>query len=80
MAQIRNSGTGACSSRGTNGDLIVKIRIDPSSGRRWEDGKLVQDVPVPYSALMLGGKVQIAANGKWKLSVAKNNLHGERRG
>ena len=74
-------GQGHAHPRGTNGDLIVKIRIDPGSGRRWEDGKLVQDVPVPYSTLMLGGKVQITTpNGKsGNLSVAKNSLPGERR-
>lgn len=74
-------GQGHAHPRGENGDLIVKVRIDPGNGRRWEDGKLVQEVPIPYSMLALGGKVHITTpNGKsGKLSVAKNSNPGERR-
>ena len=42
-----------------SGDLIITLRVDAEEGRRWEDDKLVQEVPIPYSTLMLGGSVRI---------------------
>ena len=45
--------------RGKSGDLILTIRIDAEEGRRWEGGRLIQTVKVPYSTLILGGKCDI---------------------
>ncbi len=42
-----------------SGDLIITLRVDAEEGRRWEDDKLVQEVLIPYSTLMLGGSVRI---------------------
>ena len=44
---------------GERGDVVVTVRIDAGEEYRWEDEVLVQDVPVPYSVLMLGGKVKV---------------------
>ena len=66
---------------GERGDVIVTVRIDAGEAYRWEDDQLIQEVPVPYSVLMLGGKVEVRLpSGKvGKLSVAANTLVGDRR-
>ena len=44
---------------GKTGDLIINIRLDAEDGRRWENGRLIQEVPINYTTLLLGGNVQI---------------------
>jgi DnaJ-class molecular chaperone len=67
--------------QGTPGDLHVTIRIDAGEGRRWENGILVQEIAIPFSTMMLGGKVKIELpNGKsGLLKVAENSQSGGRR-
>ena len=67
--------------QGTPGDLHVTIRIDAGEGRRWENGILVQEIAIPFSTMMLGGKVKIELpNGKsGLLKVAENSQSGDRR-
>jgi DnaJ-class molecular chaperone len=67
--------------QGTPGDLHVTIRIDAGEGRRWENGILVQEIAIPFSTMMLGGKVRIELpNGKsGLLKVAENSQSGDRR-
>ena len=67
--------------QGTSGDLHVTIRIDAGEGRRWENGILIQEIAIPFSTMMLGGKVKIELpNGKSGLfKVAENSQPGDRR-
>ncbi|MFL2950749.1 MAG: DnaJ domain-containing protein [Candidatus Thalassarchaeaceae archaeon] len=67
--------------QGTPGDLHVTIRIDAGEGRRWENGILIQEIAIPFSTMMLGGKVKIELpNGKsGLLKVAENSQPGDRR-
>ena len=67
--------------QGSSGDLHVTIRIDAGEGRRWENGILIQEIAIPFSTMMLGGKVKIELpNGKsGLLKVAENSQPGDRR-
>ena len=66
---------------GERGDVVVTVRIDAGEEYRWEDEVLVQDVPVPYSVLMLGGKVKVRLpSGKeGRLTVEPFTQLGDRR-
>ena len=66
---------------GERGDVVVTVRIDAGEEYRWEDEVLVQDVPVPYSVLMLGGKVKVRLpSGKeGRLTVEPFTQVGDRR-
>ena len=66
---------------GERGDVLVTVRIDAGEHCRWEDDVLIQDVPVPYSTLMLGGKVKVRLpSGKeGRLNVAPLSQIGDRR-
>ncbi|RJU91608.1 MAG: J domain-containing protein [Candidatus Poseidoniales archaeon] len=66
---------------GQRGDVVVTVRISMGEMCRWEGNQLVQDVPVPYSVLVMGGKVSVRLpSGKvGKLSVAANTEVGDRR-
>ena len=54
---------------GPPGDLTVSLRIDAEEGRRWEGDHLVQEVPVDYSTLMLGGEVRVLTPAGKMVSV-----------
>ena len=77
----RLKGQGNEHPQGTAGDLHVTFRIDAGEGRRWENGILIQQVSIPYSTMMLGGKVKVnLPSGKSRLlSVAGNSQPGDRR-
>ncbi|MGB0490454.1 MAG: DnaJ domain-containing protein [Candidatus Poseidoniaceae archaeon] len=66
---------------GATGDAIVTLRIDPGEDRRWEEGRLVQSVQVPYSTLVLGGKVEVTLpDGRaGRLTVPEGSMVGDRR-
>ena len=66
---------------GERGDVVVTVRIDAGEECRWEDGVLVQDVPVPYSVMMLGGKVKVRLpSGKeGRLTIEPFSQVGDRR-
>jgi DnaJ-class molecular chaperone len=66
---------------GERGDVVVMVRVDAGEACRWEGETLIQDVPVPYSTLMLGGKVSVRLpSGKvGKLSVDPGTQVGDRR-
>lgn len=66
---------------GQRGDVVVTVRIDMGELCRWEGDQLVQDVPVPYSVLVMGGKVSVRLpSGKvGNLSVAAHTEVGDRR-
>ena len=66
---------------GERGDVVVTVRIDAGEEYRWEDEVLVQDVPVPYSLLILGGKVKVRLpSGKeGRLTVEPFTQVGDRR-
>ena len=66
---------------GERGDVVVTVRIDAGEAYRWEGDQLVQEVPVPYSVMMLGGKVSVKLlSGKTgKLSVDAMTQVGDRR-
>ena len=66
---------------GERGDVVVTVRIDAGEAYRWEDDQLVQEVPVPYSVMMLGGKVSVKLlSGKTgNLSVPALTQVGDRR-
>ncbi|MAF93891.1 hypothetical protein CMO85_04425 [Candidatus Woesearchaeota archaeon] len=66
---------------GERGDVVVTVRIDAGEAYRWEGDQLVQEVPVPYSVMMLGGKVSVKLlSGKTgNLSVPALTQVGDRR-
>ena len=66
---------------GESGDLLITVRLDAEEGRRWEDGRLVQEVRIPYSMLSLGGKVRITTpSGKrLQIEIPKGTRIGDRR-
>ncbi len=66
---------------GERGDVVVTVRIDAGEHFRWEGDQLVQEVPVPYSVMMLGGKVSVELlSGKTgNLSVDPMTQVGDRR-
>jgi curved DNA-binding protein len=78
---MRLSGMGHEHLHGKPGDVKLTIRIDAGEGRRWEDGALVQEVEVPFSTLVLGGKVKITTpEGKTgNLAIPENSRIGDRR-
>ena len=80
-ASKRLKGQGNEHPQGTAGDLHVTFRIDAGEGRHWENGVLIQQVSIPYSTMMLGGKVKVnLPSGKsGLLSVAENSQPGDRR-
>ena len=65
---------------GVPGDLIIRIKIDPGQGCRWEQGRIVQSVEIQYSTLILGGKVNVQLpNGmKARVTIPENSLIGDR--
>lgn len=77
----RLKGQGNEHPQGTPGDLHVTFRIDAGEERHWENGILIQQVSIPYSTMMLGGKVKVnLPSGKSGfLSVAGNSQPGDRR-
>ena len=65
---------------GEAGDVMLTIRIQFGEGRFWDGDILVQEVPTPFSTLMLGGKVKVELPSQKKimLSVAPETLIGDR--
>ena len=50
-------------------------------GRRWEDGRLIQEAPVPISTLILGGSVRITTplGKRIQIGVPERTKIGDRR-
>ena len=78
---MRLKGMGHQVASGSPGDLLLTVRIDADEGRRWEGGRLVQTVEVPYSTMLLGGKVRIhtPAGKMVEVEVPSNSCTGDRR-
>ena len=76
----RMKGQGHDHPEGDAGDVMLTIRIQFGEGRFWDGDLLVQEVPTPFSTLMLGGKVKVTlpSNKKIMLSVAPETLVGDR--
>ena len=76
----RMKGQGHDHPEGDAGDVMLTIRIQFGEGRFWDGNILVQEVPTPFSTLMLGGKVKVTlpSNKKIMLSVAPESLVGDR--
>ena len=76
--RIKNQGHGH--PQGTNGDLIVKIRVDPGEGCRWDGDRIVKEIEVPYSTLVLGGKVTVTlpSGVKGKITISPLSQVGDR--
>tara|TARA_B100000029_G_scaffold413919_1_gene417133 strand:- start:22 stop:363 length:342 start_codon:yes stop_codon:yes gene_type:complete len=66
---------------GDSGDLLITVRLDAEDGRRWEEGRLVQEVRVPYSTLAMGGKIRITtpAGKRVQLEIPEGTRIGDRR-
>ncbi|MEL0100857.1 MAG: DnaJ domain-containing protein [Euryarchaeota archaeon] len=58
-SEVKVSGQGHGHPQGGNGDLIVKIKVDPGEGCYWDGDRVVKEIEVPYSTLILGGKVTV---------------------
>ncbi len=78
---LRLKGMGHEHPEGDSGDLLITIRLDAEDGRRWEEGRLVQEVRVPYSTLAMGGNVRIRTPvGKSvQLEIPEGTRIGDRR-
>ena len=61
--------------------MIVKIRVDPGEGCRWDGDRIVKDVEVPYSMLLLGGKVTVTlpSGVKGKITIPPLSQVGDRK-
>ena len=79
--QLRLKKMGNEHPNGEPGDLIINIRLDAEEGRRWENGRLIQEVPISYSTLILGGKIQIRtpSNKRIQIDIPENSKIGDRR-
>jgi len=79
--QLRLKKMGNEHPNGEPGDLIINIRLDAEEGRRWENGRLIQEVSISYSTLILGGKVQIRtpSNKRIQIDIPANSKIGDRR-
>jgi len=75
------NGQGHDHPEGQRGDVVVTVRIDAGENCRWEGDALIQEVAVPYSVMMMGGKVSVKLpSGKvGKLSVDPMTQLGDRR-
>ena len=78
---LRLKGMGHEHPEGESGDLLVTVRLDAKEGRRWEDGRLVQEVRLQYSTLILGGKIRIVtpAGKRVEVEVPEGTRIGDRR-
>ncbi|MBT4982538.1 MAG: J domain-containing protein [Euryarchaeota archaeon] len=78
--EIRIKDQGHGHPQGINGDLIVNIRIDPGEGCRWDNGRIIKEVEIPYSTLILGGKVTVTlpSGVKGKISIPPLSQVGDR--
>ena len=78
--EIRVKGQGHGHPQGVNGDLIVNIRIDPGEGCRWDGNRVVKEVEVEYSTLVLGGKVTVTlpSGVKGKITIPPLSQVGDR--
>ena len=79
--QLRLNKMGNEHPNGTPGDLLINIRLDAEDGRRWENGRLIQDVAINYSTLLLGGKIQIKTpnNKRIQIDIPPRSKIGDRR-
>ena len=79
--KIRMRGLGHDHPLGNSGDLILTIRVDAKDGRRWEDGRIIQSVEIPYSTLMLGGKCSLRtpSGDSIRIDVKPGTQIGDRR-
>ena len=77
----RLKGQGHDHPEGDAGDVLLTVRIDAGEGRSWDGEILVQEVQIPYSTLLLGGKVKVTLpSGKeGMLNIASNSQIGDRR-
>jgi len=78
---LRLKGMGHEHPEGDSGDLLITVRLDAEEGRRWEDGRLIQEVRLPYTMLSLGGKVRITTpSGKrLQIEIPSGTRIGDRR-
>ena len=78
---LRLKGMGHEHPEGDSGDLLITVRLDAEEGRRWEEGRLIQEVRLPYTMLALGGKVRISTpSGKrLQIEVPRGTRIGDRR-
>ncbi len=79
-SEIRIKDQGHGHPQGINGDLIVKIRVDPGEGCRWDGDRIVKEVEVSYSTLVLGGKVTVTLPDgvKGKITIPPLSQVGDR--
>ena len=77
----RLKGQGHDHPEGDSGDGLLTVRIDAGENRSWDGDVLVQQVQIPYSSMMLGGKVKVTLpSGKeGLLKIAPNSQIGDRR-
>lgn len=78
---LRLKGMGHEHPEGDTGDLLITLRLDAEEGRRWEGGRLIQEVKVPYTTLLLGGKVRIRtpAGKRIEVEITEGTKIGDRR-
>lgn len=78
---LRLKGMGHEHPEGESGDLLITLRLDAEEGRRWEEGRLIQEVRLPYTMLALGGNVRITTpSGKrLQIEVPRGTKIGDRR-
>ncbi len=79
-SEIRIKDQGHGHPQGLNGDLIVTIRVDPGEGCHWDGDRIVKEVEVPYSTLVLGGKVTVTLPDgvKGKITIPPLSQVGDR--
>ena len=66
--------------QGESGDLLITLRLDAQEGRRWEEGRMIQEVQVKISTLLLGGNVRITTpkGSRIQIEVPERTKIGDR--
>ena len=79
-SEIKIGGQGHGHPQGGNGDLIVKIKVDPGEGCYWDGDRIVKEVEIPYSTLILGGKITVTlpSGVKGKITIPPYSQVGDR--
>lgn len=66
------------SGKGTNGDLMIRIRVAPSKDFKRQGSNLYHDAKIPMHTALLGGKVRIPTiDGQVDVRVPTGTQPGE---
>lgn len=78
VLQVSDAGDAPLSGRGSNGDLLVQIRVAASRVFRRQGSNLHVDARIPLHTALLGGRVRVPTlEGDTDVRVPQGTQHGE---